>query len=229
MVIYAGQMMLGEEGRTGAIGFVRVGFVMVYLWWKHRTVGAAGSHGRYRHAPRGAAQTLRRSDPPAAHDAALVSGAPLRAGAVGRGPVWPRLAEWRGSSPSSPRWSSSGGSMFAMSKSAHPVGTRQNRVDVSTGVRKHASQSRSRSWRNDVGARARGRRRLWHFQMKGTATRTLRRWRWLQSGAGFGSHRGHAGLSDGDRSWYHICRRIWHDLRIRRRIRCGIRPQEGGI
>lgn len=36
MVIFAGQVMLGRDGRTGAIGFVCVGFVMVYLWWNHR-------------------------------------------------------------------------------------------------------------------------------------------------------------------------------------------------
>jgi hypothetical protein len=39
MVIFAGQVMLGKEGRTGAIGFVCVGFVMVYLWWTHRQLG----------------------------------------------------------------------------------------------------------------------------------------------------------------------------------------------
>jgi hypothetical protein len=39
MVIYAGQVILGIEGRTGAIGFVCVGFVLVYLWWKHRQLG----------------------------------------------------------------------------------------------------------------------------------------------------------------------------------------------
>lgn len=36
MVIFAGQVMLGIDSRTGAIGFVCVGFVMVYLWWTHR-------------------------------------------------------------------------------------------------------------------------------------------------------------------------------------------------
>jgi hypothetical protein len=36
MVIYAGQMISGKEARTGAIGFVCVGFVMAYLWWTHR-------------------------------------------------------------------------------------------------------------------------------------------------------------------------------------------------
>jgi hypothetical protein len=39
MVIYAGQVMLGMDGRTGAIGFVCVGFVLVYLWWNHRRLG----------------------------------------------------------------------------------------------------------------------------------------------------------------------------------------------
>ena len=36
MVIFAGQVILDKDRRTGAIGFVCVGFVMVYLWWKHR-------------------------------------------------------------------------------------------------------------------------------------------------------------------------------------------------
>ncbi len=39
MVIFAGQVILGNESRTGAIGFVCVGFVMVYLWWTHRQLG----------------------------------------------------------------------------------------------------------------------------------------------------------------------------------------------
>jgi hypothetical protein len=39
MVIFAGQVILGMESRTGAIGFVCVGFVMVYLWWTHRQLG----------------------------------------------------------------------------------------------------------------------------------------------------------------------------------------------
>ena len=39
MVIFAGQVILGKESRTGAIGFLCVGFVMVYLWWKHRRLG----------------------------------------------------------------------------------------------------------------------------------------------------------------------------------------------
>lgn len=39
MVIFAGQVILGKESRTGAIGFVCVGFVMVYLWWTHRRLG----------------------------------------------------------------------------------------------------------------------------------------------------------------------------------------------
>jgi hypothetical protein len=36
MVVFAGQVFLGRERRTGAIGFVCVAFVMGYLWWKHR-------------------------------------------------------------------------------------------------------------------------------------------------------------------------------------------------
>lgn len=36
MVIFAGLVILGHDRRTGSIGFACVGFVMVYLWWRHR-------------------------------------------------------------------------------------------------------------------------------------------------------------------------------------------------
>jgi hypothetical protein len=39
MVIFAGQLMLGNDRRTAAIGLLCVGFVMVYLWWTHRRLG----------------------------------------------------------------------------------------------------------------------------------------------------------------------------------------------
>jgi hypothetical protein len=39
MVIFAGMVIFGKESRTGAIGFVCVGFVLIYLWWKHRRLG----------------------------------------------------------------------------------------------------------------------------------------------------------------------------------------------
>ena len=38
-VIFAGQLILGNDRRTAAIGLLCVGFVMVYLWWKHRQLG----------------------------------------------------------------------------------------------------------------------------------------------------------------------------------------------
>jgi hypothetical protein len=39
MVVFGGLLILGMERRTAAIGLVCVGFVMVYLWWKHRRLG----------------------------------------------------------------------------------------------------------------------------------------------------------------------------------------------
>jgi hypothetical protein len=39
MVIFGGQLILGKDTRTAAIGLLCVGFVMVYLWWKHRRLG----------------------------------------------------------------------------------------------------------------------------------------------------------------------------------------------
>src|SRR5687767_2312644 len=39
MVIFAGLLMSGRQTRTAAIGLLSVGFVMVYLWAKHRRLG----------------------------------------------------------------------------------------------------------------------------------------------------------------------------------------------
>jgi len=39
MVVFAGQIALDEDRIGGAIGLVSVGFVMTYLWWKHRHLG----------------------------------------------------------------------------------------------------------------------------------------------------------------------------------------------
>ena len=36
MVVFAGQIALDEDRIGGAIGFVSVGFVLGYMWWKHR-------------------------------------------------------------------------------------------------------------------------------------------------------------------------------------------------
>lgn len=36
MGVFAGLVVLGHDRRTGAIGFVCVGFVMAQLWWRHR-------------------------------------------------------------------------------------------------------------------------------------------------------------------------------------------------
>jgi hypothetical protein len=36
MVVFAGQIVLNDDRIGGAIGLVCVGFVMTYLWWKHR-------------------------------------------------------------------------------------------------------------------------------------------------------------------------------------------------
>ena len=36
MVIFAFQVVLGKDRLGGIIGLVSVGFVMIYLWWKHR-------------------------------------------------------------------------------------------------------------------------------------------------------------------------------------------------
>jgi|EndMetStandDraft_5_1072996.scaffolds.fasta_scaffold05070_3 hypothetical protein len=39
LVIFAGQVILGPDRRTGAVGFACVAFVLLYLWWKHRRLG----------------------------------------------------------------------------------------------------------------------------------------------------------------------------------------------
>jgi len=36
MVVFAGQIALAHDRAGGVVGFISVGFVMGYLWWKHR-------------------------------------------------------------------------------------------------------------------------------------------------------------------------------------------------
>jgi hypothetical protein len=39
MVIFAGLFLVGHDRPTAAIGLLCVGFVLAYLWWKHRRLG----------------------------------------------------------------------------------------------------------------------------------------------------------------------------------------------